>query len=447
MGIVMVKLLKTILAISCCVPLIALAHLPASQNQQNSIAPMLQKATPAVVNIFVEEEKLTRLDQLIQTKDTQTKVPVKSYAVGSGVIFDAAKGLIVTNAHVVKQAKLIIITLKDGQRYHAKLIAKDPGFDIAVLHIQAKNLTALPFADSDQVHVGDFVTAIGSSYGLPQTVTSGVVSAVNRSHPQIEGYQSFIQTDAPINPGNSGGALINMSGQLIGINTALVGPTDSNIGIGFAIPSNMVKSVINQLVKYGTVKRGALGVIAQKITPELTDALHLPVNQTGALISQVLPNTPAATAGLKPEDIITAVDQHPIHSAVQLRNVLGLIRPDTTINLTFLRDHKTQTVSLTVADPKKLQTPSVSYFGGMRLQDFNELEADGSQLHGVLITDISDASQGALAGLTLGDVITAVNKNPVTSVKTLQAACADQTKPLLLTVVRGNENLFVVLQK
>lgn len=443
----MKKLLKIMLTAVCFIPLIALAHLPASQNPITSIAPMLQKATPAVVNVFVEEEKLTRLDQLIQTKDTETKVPVKSYAVGSGVIFDAAKGLIVTNAHVVKQAKLIIITLKDGQRYHAKLIAKDPGFDIAVLAVQAKNLTALPFADSDQVHVGDFVTAIGSSYGLPQTVTSGVVSAINRAHPQIEGYQNFIQTDAPINPGNSGGALINMAGQLIGINTALVGPTDGNIGIGFAIPSNMVKSVIDQLLKYGKVKRGALGVIAQKITPELADAFNLSANQTGALISEVLPNTPAAIAGLKPEDIITAVNQHAIHSAVQLRNVLGLIRPDTTVNITFLRDHATKTVSLAVADPKKLQTSSVPYFGGMRLQDFNELESDGSELHGVLVTDISDASQGALAGLTLGDVITAVNKKPVTSVKTLQAAAANQTKPLLLTIVHGKENMFLVLEK
>src|SRR3990167_6312112 len=243
----MKKVRQLFLGVLFFIPLICLAHLPTTQeNNNNSIAPMLQKVTPAVVNVYVEQERLTNLNQLIQTQDDTTQVPIKSYAVGSGVIFDAEKGLIVTNAHVVAHEKIIIVTLKNGERYHAKLVAKDKGYDIAILQIPATHLTALSFANSDDIKVGDFVTAIGSPYGLSQTVTSGVVSAVNRTHPQIEGYQSFIQTDAPINPGNSGGALVDMKGKLVGINTAMVAPTDGSIGLGFSIPSNMVQGVIEQ---------------------------------------------------------------------------------------------------------------------------------------------------------------------------------------------------------
>ena len=425
----------------------AFAHLPTTQNNNNNtIAPMLAKVSPSVVNIFVEEEKLTKLNELIQTKDNETKVPVKSYAVGSGVVFNAKKGLIVTNAHVIKNQKVIIVTLKSGERYHAKLIAKDASYDIAILQIQAKNLTALPFANSDDVKVGDFVTAIGSPYGLSQTVTSGVISAMNRSHPQIEGYQSFIQTDAPINPGNSGGALINMSGQLIGINTALVGPSDSNIGIGFAIPSNMVHAVIEQLLKYGKVKRGVLGVVVQNITPELANALGL-THKKGTIISQVMPNTPAAEADLKTQDVITQINHHAIRSAEQLRNVMGLIRPGSKVSITFIRDHQTKTISVAVADPKKIKQKVSPYFGGMRLQAFKEIETNGTELHGVLVTQVADSSNGALAGLQPGDVISAINFKSIDSLKTAQAAIQNekQNKPIVLTVVRGNENLFLVL--
>lgn len=438
----------SLLIIFCTVFFISLcsfAHLPTTQeNNQNSIAPMLQKVTPAVVNIYVEEERLTKLDTLIQTQDNTTKVPIKSYAVGSGVIFNAEKGLIVTNAHVIANEKVMIVTLKNGQRYHAKLIAKDKGYDIAILQIHAKNLTALSFANSNTIKVGDFVTAIGSPYGLSQTVTSGVVSALNRIHPQIEGYQSFIQTDAPINPGNSGGALVNMSGQLIGINTAMVAPTDGSIGLGFSIPSNMVQSVIEQLLKYGKVERGVLGVIVQNITPALADALQLK-NSDGAIVTQVMPNTPAKTAGLTAGDVITDIDHHAVNGAAQLRNAMGLIHPGTSVSLTFIHHNQTKTISVIVADPKKIKQQAMPYFSGMRLQNFNELESNGALLHGVLITGITDASEGALAGLTLGDVITSINHTPVTSIASLTKITAHETKPLLLTVKRGNENMFLVL--
>lgn len=420
------------------------AHTPASDTTNNSLAPILKKVMPTIVNIAVEKVTLTDLNKLIPT-DSDAKIPLKTFSVGSGVIFDATKGLIITNAHVIEDQKVIIVTLKDGQRYHATLLAKDKDYDIAILQIQAKHLTALPFANSDDVAVGDFVTAIGSPYGLSQTVTSGVVSAVNRSQPQIEGYQNFIQTDAPINPGNSGGALVNMKGELVGINTAIIGPNDGNIGIGFAIPSNMVQAVIEQLLKYGKVERGMLGVLVQNITPELKDALRL-TTEHGALVSQVVPDSPAAKAGLQAQDVIIKAGDHSIRNGTQLRNVLGLTRPGTNMPLTFIRNGATKTVSVIVANPKTTTSKTVPYFSGLRLQELTELEKDGAVTRGLLVTKVSDNSAGALAGLTPGDVITAVNGKVVTSLETLAASIKDQKDPVVLTVLHhDNESVFLVL--
>lgn len=430
-------------------PVISQAHLPTNQTIENTtIAPMLEKVTPAVVNVFVKEKvQMRSLSDLMPSyAGDDRKVPIQGAAVGSGVIFDAAKGLIVTNAHVLKDAKVITVTLKNAERYHAKLLAKDDGYDIAILQIQAKNLTALSFADSDKVKSGDFVTAIGSPYGLAQTVTSGVVSAVDRTHPKIEGYQSFIQTDAPINLGNSGGALVDMQGGLIGINTAMVAPSDGNIGIGFSIPSNMVKGVIEQLLKYGKVEHAMLGLIVQNITPELADALNVPTTK-GAVVTQVVPNSPAASAGFKAQDVITEVDNHPVLGSVQLRNMLGLIRPNTQVTIGFIRDRDNKSISVTVINPKELKKTITSYFAGVRLQDFNELESDNSRLKGLLVTGVSDSSEGALAGLATGDVITEINSKAVTALNELQPIIANQSKPILLHVTRGSKDLLLVLDK
>ena len=441
------KYIKAILVtVLFCFPFVCEAHLPLTQTvQQNTLAPMLKKVTPAVVNISVEQVTLHALDELIpQAKNNTTQIPVKTFAVGSGVIFNSKKGLIVTNAHVVKDQKIIVVTLKNGERFHAKLVAKSTSYDIAILHIDATDLTQLPFANSDNVKVGDFVTAIGSPYGLAQTVTSGVVSALNRAHPQIEGYQNFIQTDAPINPGNSGGALLNMQGELIGINTAIVAPDAGNIGIGFAIPSNLTQSVIDQLLKYGKVKRGVLGVIVQDLTPELANVLHIK-DTKGALVSEIEPNTPAADAGIQVGDVITEVDHHPIRSSTQLRNTMGLIHPNTKAVLTVIRDNKTKTITITAADPKKIKEKVLPYLSGMRLQDFHELALNGHRLRGVAVTGLSDSSDGALAGLMSGDVITAVNLKPVTTITELEKALAGSTKPVLLSVNRDGDNSFFVL--
>lgn len=435
------KLLKSLLFLIVILPAITLAHIPANlPNGQPmpSLAPMLAHVTPTVVNITV-------LKASSQPDPTNAS---KTMGVGSGVIFDAAHGLIVTNAHVIHNQKLIVVTLKDGRHFRANLVAKDDGFDIAIVHIAAKNLQALPFGDSDQLKVGDFVSAIGSPFGLTQTVTSGVISALNRSQPQIEGFQSFIQTDAPINPGNSGGALVNMRGQLVGINTAIYTPVDASIGIGFSIPSNMVYSVLEQLLKYGKVKRGMLGVVVQDITPELADAMDLKTDQ-GSLVSSISPGSPAETAGIKPEDIITKINAKQVGTSVQLRNTLGLMRPGTKIELTLIRNHQTETIHATIGDPDTITPPHVNPFlAGLRLQNFSELEADGTLVTGVLITGISDTSAGTLAGLAIGDIISEVDNQPIKNIQELTKITASAKKQLLLKIYRGNSNsaLFLVLQ-
>ncbi len=416
---------------------------PPVNNPTYSLAPMLEKITPAVVKINTEKD--TNLAPPFQQENKTPSAP--AMGIGSGVIVDAAQGLIVTNAHVVSQTKLILVTLKNGRRYLAKLIGEDDGFDIAVLKINAPNLTGITIGDSDQLQVGDFVVAIGSPFGLTETVTSGVISALNRSEPKIEGYQSFIQTDTPINPGNSGGALVNMKGELIGINTALVTPLMGNVGIGFAIPSNMVKSVAQQLVKYGKVERGILGVVAQDITPSLAEAMDLKTDK-GAVVTTIIPESPADDAGLKVGDIILTLDAKTIRSSEQLRNTLGMLRPGATIQIAISRDGKNQNLQATVGDPQKIaKQRAVPFIGGLQLRDFSELESDGTFLKGVIVTGVSEISPGALAGLQPGDIITRANQQTISSIKDLENLVASKPKRILLQVTRNNTGLFIVLDE
>lgn len=414
---------------------------PQSNNSTYSLAPMLDKVTPAIVKITTEKSPAP------QPFDENKAPPSVEVGLGSGVIVDAKQGLIITNAHVVSQAKIILVTLKNGRRYLAKPIGEDDGFDIAVIKINAPGLAEVPMGDSDQLQVGDFVAAIGSPFGLTQTVTSGVISALNRSEPKIEGYQSFIQTDTPINPGNSGGALVNMKGELIGINTALVTPLLGNVGIGFAIPSNMVKSVAMQLVKYGKVERGILGVIAQDITSSLADAMNLKSDK-GAVVTTIIPASPADLAGLKIGDIILALDDKSIRNSEQMRDTLGLMRPGTAIKITVSRNGKTQTLNASVGDPLKLaKQREVPFISGLQLQDFDELESDDTLLKGVLVTGVGETSPGALAGLQPGDVIIRANQQAVQSVKELETVLQTKPKQLLLQVSRSNTGLFVVIEQ
>lgn len=298
--------------------------------QVPSLAPLLKDVTPAVVNIAI----MGRGDREPQGG-------------GSGVIVDAQAGYVLTNQHVIARAGKIIVTLKDARKLDAKLIGSDPDTDIAVLQIQARNLTALPIGDADRIEVGDFVLAIGNPFGLGQTVTSGIVSALGRSGLGIEKFENFIQTDASINPGNSGGALVNLRGELIGINTAIFGPGGGNIGIGFAVPIDMVQSVTKQLIAHGEVRRGRLGVQIKDLTPDLADSMGL-AGREGAVVDFVDVLSPAAKAGIQPGDVIVSVDGDPVHGATDLRNRIGLTPVGQKIQLTLLRDQTSRTLAITI---------------------------------------------------------------------------------------------------
>jgi serine protease DegQ len=328
----------------------------AGQGGRPTLAPMLETVLPAVVNISttstVEEQDNTPLGG--RSSKPYFKFPNmpprerQQQSLGSGVIVNAEKGLILTSHHVIADADQVTVTLQDGRDFEAVTVGVDAETDVAVIKIGATNLKALPFGDSQSLRVGDFVVAIGSPFGLSQTVTSGIVSAVGRSGLGIEGYEDFIQTDASINPGNSGGALVDLNGELVGISTAIVGPAGGNVGIGFAIPSRLAQSVMQQIVQYGEVQRGKLGVGVHDLTPDLAHALGLE-RGGGALISLVQPDSPAAKAGLRAGDVVTAIDGAPVANAGSLRNTVGLLQVGSEIKLDILRNGEKRTVTARIA--------------------------------------------------------------------------------------------------
>jgi Do/DeqQ family serine protease len=309
----------------------------------HTLAPMLERVTPGVVGISVRGE-VREANPLLQDPafrrffNLRPGQPIQreTQAVGSGVIIDAARGYVLTNAHVVENGTRITVTTKDNRRIEARLIGRDPETDIAVLQIPAEGLTAVPLGDSSQLQVGDFVLAIGNPFGLGQTVTSGIVSALGRSGLGIEGYEDFIQTDASINPGNSGGALVDLDGRLVGINTAILAPGGGNIGIGFAVPINMARRVMDQLTRYGQIRRGRIGVSIQDLTPDLARALGT-ARREGAVIAQIQTGSPAQRAGLQARDIILAVNGAPVRDASELRNRIGLAQVGDAVTLTVER--------------------------------------------------------------------------------------------------------------
>jgi serine protease DegQ len=338
-------------------PAMAAAPIPEAVGGVPTLAPMLSRITPGVVNIAVrgrvkEQNPLLQdpffrrffnLPQHQQPEERETQ------ATGSGVIVDAAQGYVLTNGHVVENATKIEVTTKDNRRLQAKLIGRDADTDVAVLQIAPENLTAVPMGDSDRLQVGDFVLAIGNPFGLGQTVTSGIVSALGRSGLGIEGYEDFIQTDASINPGNSGGPLVNLQGQCVGINTAILAPGGGNIGIGFAVPISMARRVMEQLIKYGEVKRGRIGVAIQDLTPDLAEGMKTS-HTTGAVIARVDPGSPAERAGLHTGDLVVAINGLPVRSGTQLRNMIGLTRIGEEVELTVDRRGAEQRLAVRV-DP------------------------------------------------------------------------------------------------
>ncbi|CAL7960360.1 Periplasmic serine endoprotease DegP [Gammaproteobacteria bacterium] len=417
-----------------------------------SLAPMLQKIMPTIVNVSVRGEvpadSLSPQDK--RRRHNGSKNNSRFEDLGSGVIIDAQHGYIVTNAHVIKDAQSITVTLSDDRSMRAKVIGYDPPSDIAVIQIAAKRLKNATYGDSDKLKVGDFVCAIGSPFGLQKTVTSGVVSGLERNDLGIEGFESFIQTDASINPGSSGGALVNMQGELVGINTALIGPIPSSAGIGLAIPSNMTKNIVEQIIKYGKVKRGVMGVIVQNITPALAEAMHLKEAEGGALISQVMEGSPAATAGLHPKDVIIKIMDKPVHSAAQVRNVASLSSIGSKVILQVRRDNKLINLEPVIADPedlKKTQEVPKNLLSGLGLKNFNLL-IDNQQIKGVEVLYVDDASVAYSCGLSPTDVILTAANQPVTTISQLQAIANKNPKQLLLEIKRGlSGNFFLVLEE
>ncbi|HRD66670.1 MAG TPA: DegQ family serine endoprotease [Candidatus Competibacter sp.] len=443
------------LCLAAATPAPAQSALPIAVDGQTlpTLAPMLERATPAVVNIATESQISTRnplLDDpffrhFFNIPDQPRER--KTQSVGSGVVVDARRGYVITNHHVVDGASTITVTLRDGRKLNAKVIGSDPESDVAVIQIPSGNLTALTLADSDALRVGDFVVAIGNPFGLGQTVTSGIVSALGRSGLGIQGYEDFIQTDASINPGNSGGALVNLRGELVGVNTAIIAPGGGNVGIGFAIPSNMVSRLMNQIISHGSVRRGQLGVSVQDLTPDLARAFNIPANQ-GAVIAQVSPRSAAARAGLREGDVVLSVNNRSIRDGGALRNAIGLLEVGESVRLEILRDGKPQTIDAKVGEyvPAKADGEAIHpRLAGAAFEDIGPNSPLAGKIQGILVAGVESGSPAARAGLRKNDVIVAINRQRIASTAELQQLAADSDS-LLLNLLRGREELLLVLR-
>ena len=421
-----------------------------------SLAPMLENVTPAVVNIATEGRVRQRQSPLFSDpffrrffQIPDQPIERKTSSLGSGVIVDAKRGLVLTNNHVIANAIQITVTLRDGRQVEAEIVGADPETDIAVLKMTAENLTALTTSDSDDLRVGDFVVAIGNPFGLGQTVTSGIISALSRSGLGIEEYEDFIQTDASINPGNSGGALVNLKGQLVGINTAIFSQSGASHGIGFAIPINLALRIMEQILDTGEVKRGFLGVSIQDITPELAEAFGL-TKKSGALINKVLKDSPADKAGLLPGDIVILIDGKKIRNANDVRNRIGLLPVGERIKFKLLREGKEFELTILVDEgtSKKIKPKVTSeLLIGVTVGDIQKGNPYFGKVKGVTVLEIKRGSLAWVSGLRANDVITSVNKNPVKNLEEFLSAVDKKNDSLLLRIVRGNMATFIVIKK
>ena len=436
-------------------PFQAMAAMPSQvpgQGALPSLAPVLEKVLPAVVSVQVEgtavqgrkiPEELKKYFGEEMPDQQQQAQPFEG--LGSGVIIDAAKGYVLTNNHVINQAQKINVQLNDGREFEAKLIGSDDQSDIALLQLQnASNLTQIAIADSDTLRVGDFVVAVGNPFGLGQTATSGIVSALGRSGLNLEGLENFIQTDASINRGNSGGALLNLNGELIGINTAILAPGGGSVGIGFAIPSNMAQTLSKQLIQFGEIKRGLLGIKGTEMSSDIAKAFNLNV-QRGAFVSEVLPNSGSAKAGIKSGDVIVSLNGKPLTSFAELRSRIATTEPGSKVKLGILRDGKPLDVEVTLdkstssSASAELISPSLQ---GAELSD-GQLK-DGTK--GITIGEVEKGSAAAQAGLHKDDVIIGVNRDRVQSIAEMRKVLETKPSVMALHIIRGNDSIYLLLR-
>ena len=426
---------------------------PAIGNQSMpSLAPMLQHVTPTVVNISTKTRVRVRDpyfdDPIVRQFFGLPATPQErvEQSLGSGVIVDAAKGYVLTNNHVVGGADDIRVTLQDGRSFKGKLIGTDPDTDVAVVQIPADHLQALPLADSSQLRVGDYVVAVGDPFGLGQTVTSGIVSALGRSGLGESSYQNFIQTDASINPGNSGGALVNLRGQLVGINTMILSPSGGNVGIGFAIPSNLTSEVMTQLLAHGKVLRGSLGVQTQTITPRIARLLGLK-DSDGVAVTGVSDGSAAARAGLQPGDVLTTLDGKPLRSEQQLRNAEGLLPLGSTVRLGVLRAGQVREISAPLSAEKRASLDGGQLDPRLRGVRFSDLSQDqrNQGLDGVAVSSVQAGSHAARAGLTTDDVVIGVGNQRISNLRMLRGLAGVRPDPLVLVVANADGSRYVVI--
>ncbi len=424
------------------------------------LSSVAELVTPAVVNIVTrrnrdssELEEHPVLREFFGRGFRQQKLPPEMGA-GSGVVM-SSDGFVITNNHVIDGADEIKVIFPDKREYSAKLIGADKPSDLALIKIEAKDLPFLKFGDSAKLRLGEIVLAIGNPFGVGQTVTMGIVSAKGRANVGIVDYEDFIQTDASINPGNSGGALVNLDGELVGINTAILSRSGGAQGIGFAVPSKMVNPILEQIRKHGRVRRGWLGVAIQDLTPEIATSLKLgAVN--GVLVSDVLPDGPAR-GQLVPFDVIVAVDGQSTETAAQLRNQVALTMPGSKTKLTVLRDGKKRDITLTLKEKDEdnavasSQPKDDSLLAGLMVETLTpELRSKNNlkgQVHGVLVTSLEEGSAAERAGLQEGDIITGVNRDPVANTKDFDRAIDKKAEHVLLRVLRRDVYTFVVLRK
>tara|TARA_B110000240_G_scaffold193147_1_gene238540 strand:+ start:124 stop:1455 length:1332 start_codon:yes stop_codon:yes gene_type:complete len=423
-----------------------------------SLAPMLENVTPAVVNIYTiseAEETTQQIDDPFLRKffniPGQQKSNKKNRAgLGSGVIINSKKGYIITNNHVIAKAKDIKVKLQDGREFKATLVGSDPASDVAVIKISPDKLHAIKFSDSDKLRVGDFVVAIGNPFGIGQTVTSGIVSALGRSGLGIEAYENFIQTDASINPGNSGGALVNLKGELIGINTAIIGSRggSGSVGIGLAIPVNMALDITKQLIEYGKVRRGYLGVSAQDLTNDLSKAFGIKTNK-GAIITQVLKDSPADLAGISIGDVVIKINNENVQNASAMRNKIGLLKLNSIITMEINRKGKIITTEVQITEPKISKNDSIkinSRLQGIIFSEILENMPEYGKITGIKITKMRKDSVAFSAGIRPNDIILSINNIPVQKIQDLEIVAGKNDSEIVVHVQRKNRTAFILLK-